>query len=160
VSFEKFNLILCLNLYNYVRFCLKRSVAHQHVNQLVLVALFEWNMQHHFRYFWLECWNVNKSVFSHLRTLATRHCPHSPPYAAAVAIDRYLLPDGTSRRTDRRTDTVPFRRPCCAYYASSVSNQQSLLAETAIVASLQRWHGVNVDRYAPIFYRCCRSVMR
>jgi len=32
----------------------------------------------------------NKSVFSYVRTLTTRHCP--PPHAAAVAIDRYLPP--------------------------------------------------------------------
>ena len=35
---------------------------------------------------------LNKSVFSYLRTLTTRHCSHSP--AAAAIIDRYLLPAG------------------------------------------------------------------
>jgi len=40
---------------------------------------------------WASCF-YNKSVFSHLRTLTTCHCPHSP--AAAAAIDRYLLPGG------------------------------------------------------------------
>jgi len=30
-------------------------------------------------------------------------------------------------KTDRRTDVRPFRRPCSAYYASSVNKRRSLL---------------------------------
>jgi len=34
----------------------------------------------------------SNTVFSHLRTLTTWHCPHSP--AAAAAVSRYLMPAG------------------------------------------------------------------
>ena len=41
-----------------------------------------------------------------------------------AAINRYLLPAGPQLwlMTDRRTNTVPFRRPCSAYYAGSANN--------------------------------------
>ena len=70
---------------------------------------------------------TNKSLFSLLRTLTTRHCSHSPAAAAerlSAAIDRYLLPTGPSSNpaaagllawahagTDRQTDityTLPY----------------------------------------------------
>jgi len=48
--------------------------------------------------------------------------------AARAAIDRYRLPAGpvaanprhaaAAGEWDRRTDTVPFHRPCCAYYSA------------------------------------------
>ena len=67
---------------------------------------------------------------SYLRTLTTWHSP--PSHAAAAAID-HLLPAGRiaanpphdaaaeewERQTDSWTDTVPFHRPCSAYYAGS-----------------------------------------
>jgi len=66
-----------------------------------------------------------ESGFSYPRTPTTWHCPHSPAARrCCTAIDRYLLPAGPTaanlqRRVccrgfmlDRRTDTVPFRRPC------------------------------------------------
>jgi len=71
----------------------------------------------------------NKSVFSYLRTLITWHCPS--PLQQSIDISclpsaqqqtrRTLLQlaNGTDRRADRRTDIVPFRRPCYAYYAIS-----------------------------------------
>ena len=78
---------------------------------------------------------VNKSVFSFLRTLTTWHYTHSPavllrtgsnlsagrthsskPAAAALLLWFHA-------GTDRRTDTVPFHRPCFAYYAGSANNQ-------------------------------------
>ena len=78
----------------------------------------------------------NKFAFSYLRRLTTWHCPHSS--AAAAAVDRYHLPAGPTAAnlqqpgllpwahagTDSRTDTVPFDRPCSAYYAGSANNQQ------------------------------------
>jgi len=83
---------------------------------------------------------TNKSLFSLLRTLTTRHCSHSPAAAAerrSAAIDRYLLPTGPKAaillprvcwrgpmlgQTDRQTDitytlpytmrAVPIRKSC------------------------------------------------
>jgi len=68
--------------------------------------------------------DVDKSVFSYLRRLTTRNCPHS--HAAATAIDQYLLPARPTAanlqsepmlgHTDvRSTDTVPFYRHCSEY---------------------------------------------
>ena len=81
-------------------------------------------------------WHIKQVCVQLLRTLTTWHCPHSS--AAAAAVDRYHLPAGptaanlqqpglllwTHAGTDRRTDTVPFDRPCSAYYARSANNQQ------------------------------------
>jgi len=72
--------------------------------------------------------------YSFLRTLITWHCPHSP--APTAAMNQYLLPArptaanlqqricccGPRRDMDRRTDTVPFHRPCSAQYAGSANN--------------------------------------
>ena len=76
-------------------------------------------------------------MFSYLRTLTTWHCPHLPTTAAAI--DRFLLPTGPTAANlqqrvcccgpmlgqtspaDRRTDTVPFHRPCSTYYAYSAN---------------------------------------
>jgi len=87
---------------------------------------------------------INKSVFSNLRMLTTWHCPHSP--AAAAAIDRYIscqpgpqqqtcssyfagVGPCWDRETDRRTDTVLFHRPCCAYYAGNANKGTTILRE-------------------------------
>jgi len=87
---------------------------------------------------------ANKSVSGYLRTLTTRHCPHSPA-AAAAAIDRDLPTGLTAANlqqryrgnsaaagllpwahagTDGRRTTYRHHRPCCVYYAGSVNNVQ------------------------------------
>ena len=74
--------------------------------------------------------SFNYSVFSYLRTLATWHCPHSPAAAASPARRAHsskpatahvllLAHAETDKRTDRRTDTVPFHRHCSAQYTCS-----------------------------------------
>ena len=77
---------------------------------------------------------THTSVFSYLHTLTTWHCPHSP--AAAAVSNRHLLPTNLQQRgcccgyvlghtdgqTDRRTDTVPFHRPCSTYIVGSANN--------------------------------------
>ena len=55
--------------------------------------------------------------------------------AGRAAYDRYLLPAGPTAANpshaaaagewDRRTDTVPFHRPCAAYYTGSANNSLS-----------------------------------
>jgi len=97
----------------------------------------------------------NKCVFSsYLRTLTTWHCPHSP--AAAAAIDRYLLPPGPQqqtcnnafaavgpcwdRQTERRTDTVPFHRPCSAFYAECANEFAYLLKGLTLLVGRQEGH--------------------
>jgi len=97
----------------------------------------------------------NKCVFSsYLRTLTTWHCPHSP--AAAAAIDRYLLPPGPqqqtcnnafaavgpcwNRQTERRTDTVPFHRPCSAFYAECANEFAYLLKGLTLLVGRQEGH--------------------
>jgi len=60
-----------------------------------------------------------------------------PLHSAAVRIDLYFLPAGPTAanpqqrlcccgpmqgQTDRRTDTVPFHRPCSAYYTGRANN--------------------------------------
>ena len=71
----------------------------------------------------------------------TRICCWAPCCGAAAAVDRYRAArktlnskrtarrscDGIMEKTDRRTDVRPFRRPCSAYYASSVNKRRSLL---------------------------------
>jgi len=67
--------------------------------------------------------DVDKSVFSYLRRLTTRNCPHS--HAAATAIDQYHPPTAANLQSEpmlghtdvslRSTDTVPFYRHCSAY---------------------------------------------
>jgi len=71
----------------------------------------------------------------HVHTLTTWHCPHSPA-ARRCCCNRSISPASrahsskpaaaaagsllwTSGGTDRRTDTVPFRRPCSAYCAGN-----------------------------------------
>jgi len=99
----------------------------------------------------------NMSVFSYLRTLTTWHCPHSPAtrcccsnrsisparwahgkklVAAGLLLWAHARTDG---RTDRRTDSLPFYRPCSAYYASSANNWLYLFARilhTAITCTV------------------------
>jgi len=80
--------------------------------------------------------DLNKSVFSFLRTLTTWHCPHPTlllllPSAGRAAIDRYLLTAGPTAanlqqrvcccgpmlgQTDGRT---PYR--CMEYYAGNAN---------------------------------------
>ena len=71
----------------------------------------------------------------------TRICCWAPCCGAAAAVDRYRAArktlnskraarrscGGIMEKTDRRTDVRPFRRPCSAYYASSVNKRRSLL---------------------------------
>jgi len=82
-------------------------------------------------------------MFSYLRTLTTWHCPHSLAAAAAMepisparlahssksaAADLLLWAHaGTDRRTDRRTDTVTFHRPCSSNYAAEAISQLLVL---------------------------------
>jgi len=89
------------------------------------------------------------NVFSYLRTLTTWHCPHSP--AAAAASDRYLLsqygPMQSSKHAaaglllsvhtgaDRRTNTVPFHRPCSACHATSVNKKMKWTDRIAIASA-------------------------
>ena len=62
-----------------------------------------------------------------LRTLTTWHCPHSPT-ARRCCSNQSISPARRAHRevshtgTDRRTDTVPFHRPCSADYAGSDNN--------------------------------------
>ena len=75
-----------------------------------------------------------RSLFSFLRQLTTRHCPHSHAAAASrllltagrAAIDRYLLHDGPSAanppqgQTDGRTGARQLRRRCCPWAVSEI----------------------------------------
>jgi len=87
---------------------------------------------------------LHKPVFSLLRRLSTRHCPHLLLSAGACctahlqlvrgagargyrsisanrALSSKLAVDRWYRQTDGQTDTRPFHRPCSADYAGSVS---------------------------------------
>jgi len=83
---------------------------------------------------------LSKPVFGFLCTLTTWHCPHSPaaaPCCCAARRPPLLIdisctpgPQQQTRRTllqrskagtDRQTDTVPFHRPCSAYYAGNAN---------------------------------------
>ena len=80
---------------------------------------------------------IKKQVRVQLRTLTTWHCCRAPLHRWAIG--RYLLQAGpqaqilplwpmhvgTNRRTDIRTDTLPFSRPCSAYYAVSADKQHN-----------------------------------
>jgi len=80
-------------------------------------------------------------ALSQLHTLKTWHCPHMLLRAVLrrgccccvdrASIDRYLLPAGPTAANpphaaaagewDKRTDSVPFYRPCSAHYAGSAN---------------------------------------
>jgi len=76
------------------------------------------------------------SVFSFLRTLTTRHYPHSPSTslllsAGNATIDRYIFPaeptaanlQQTDGQADRETDGHrTLTKPCSMYYAGSAEN--------------------------------------
>jgi len=51
-----------------------------------------------------------------------------PAFASRCSSNRSMSPArphaGTDRRTDTRTDTVPFHRPCSAHYACSANKLQ------------------------------------
>ena len=76
---------------------------------------------------------MDKSVFSHLRTLKTWHSSHlllrillRPRAAAAPAVQQLIAisyaprahsSKPAARQTDGQTDSVPLYEPCSVYYA-------------------------------------------
>ena len=62
-----------------------------------------------------------------------------PPGAAAAANppQRLAAVDRWDRQTDRRTDTVPLRRPCRAYYASSANNGRRAASTSCLTVCTQ-----------------------
>ena len=82
----------------------------------------------------------------------------------AAAIGRYRLPAGLTaanpshaamagerdRQTDRRTDTVPFHRPCSAYYsANSANNAEDRFLEQLLHRRTQR-NDCNTHKKTPL----------
>ena len=89
---------------------------------------------------------MDAHVVKYRRSLTrTAHLTVRPSQAAAAAIDRYLLLAGPTAAglllwaragTDRRTDTVPFHRPCSAYYADSANNTVVILIWLLYITTL------------------------
>ena len=71
-------------------------------------------------------YSSNKSVFSYLR-IHNRHNVALPTFARGCSSNWSIQVRGSNWFAavgpcwDRRTDTVPFHRPCCAYYAGSAN---------------------------------------
>ena len=108
--------------------------------------------------------HANKPVFGFLRQLTAWHCPHlllravlrrgwllsagrqSVDISCSPGPQQQTRSSGVRRTTDRRTDTVPWHRPCCAYYhhrrqfnSTNAARTIKYMINTHSVAWLAAW---------------------